>query len=67
MFEKKLPKGHNLETKKGEQSFLCASCHSDFILIPVSKGYRPCPRRSLSGKTCKCGSRHRLGGAWEVF
>ena len=28
-------KGHNLETRKGEQSFLCATCCPDLIHIPV--------------------------------
>ena len=35
MFGENNQKGHNLETKKGEQSFLCATRHLDLIHIPI--------------------------------
>ena len=35
MFGKSYSKLHNLETKKGEQSFLCATRRLDLIHIPI--------------------------------
>ena len=32
---KKSSKGHNLETKNGEQSFLCMTRHPDLTHIPI--------------------------------
>ena len=35
VWEKNQSKGHNSETKKVLQSFLCATCHPDLIQIPI--------------------------------
>ena len=37
--------------------------------VGLRKGYRPCPRRSSSGKTCTCGSLHHRaerGGCFDT-